>query len=152
MNRYQLAYEFIPFLIEQLSGNQIHFGHLVQNNTYQLLLGQEKNDFDLNDFQVSMKILSESVTVFAYVFPEPISSPEAKFGVIFVNSNNSSINYYTLEKSRMIQDGNQIYMIGKILKIGNRVNYGVYEDNLSIDSFVSYIYNHFENFDTEIFK
>ena len=144
LDLYQFEFRLIPALIQMLNrDNHISVAEfLVRMSDLMWILEtllpslRLRCGFDTLDLKISGKVECGKNFIIIYTFPFPAYSPLAKFGAIVLNS--KGVNYYTLEKSSMINSNEEdSWVLGRTAYQGLHSNYGNVKDCSTIDDFVS---------------
>ena len=144
VNRHDLAYDLIPFLINDVKNNKLHFSALYDDLFFKHIFSDEQAAFETDHFKIEYEILSNNSVIVKYTFPEPTTSPEAKYGIVYINKENDNIDYYTLELTLNIETGLcDQYMVGSMSSSGTHINYGLYNLNIDMETFASFIKSKF---------
>lgn len=150
MTRYDLAYDFIPTLIEQFNIGVLPKEGLFDKEYLETYSTDEPEDFNWDDFQVEFRVLSDIHSVVLYTFPEPQTIPDAKFGLLFFDSEKKDTQYYTLEKTYPKKDGSEKWMIGSIPTTKDaHLNLGPFSEEPTLENFLTCIYEWFIIDDSE---
>lgn len=100
LNRYALAYQFIPMSIDFAKDDIDVRLPLLAEKDYHVRLSQKLElkieGFAWEEFTVSVEKFDNLSMIF-YAFPKPQREPEAKYGALLFDHNNDKLAYYTLE-------------------------------------------------------
>ena len=87
LNRYGLAYNYVPMLLDNVLNHQENGGLAVMAEKSFFVKMADKMNLDLDgftwdDFNIEIEDLDENNIVLLYHFPEPKVQPEAKYGAL----------------------------------------------------------------------
>ena len=143
MRRYDLAHEFIPYLIAQFEKGEQKKEFLLKKKLLQSLAGDEEHEFNWQEFEIEHRSLSKTRSVALYTFPDPVDGAEAKFGLLFFDTKKKSTSYFTLEKRFYLTEDNPggwvVGLTSHEKGEKTRINYGEYDKNPDKETFLSYI-------------
>ena len=144
INRHDLAFDLIPFLINDVKKNKLHFSALYDDLFFKHIFLNEKTTFETDQFKIEYEILSNNSVIVKYTFPVPTTFPEAKYGIVFINKENDNIDYYTLELALNLEtELCDEFMVGSMSNCGSHINHGLYNLNIDMDTFASFIKSKF---------
>jgi hypothetical protein len=144
MNRYILAYKFLPYLINAFEEGKIRQVDLLDTHFLELITKDKINDFEWSDLNIEQRILSEEMIVGIYIFPEPHVMPEAKYGLIFIDFKLKTTKYFTLEKSISNSNSCDSWVIGPSTNSGKtHLNFGTLKEEPTLDNFLNVVYKSF---------
>lgn len=102
LNRYTLAYQFIPMSLDfALEDKAVRLPLLAEKDYHITLarkLGLQIEGFSWSDFSVEVKDTGVGVVFIFFTFPKPLKEPEALYGAIMIDQITDDVSYYTLEK------------------------------------------------------
>lgn len=144
MTKYELAYKFIPFLIDAFNRDKIPQTVLLDKEYWKKFTENEAHEFNWEEVGIDHRVLSKTESVAVFVFPEPKRVPDAKFGLMFFDFKRREIDYYTLEKTVSDTDSADKWVIGSVsVDDGLHLNHGNFNQDATVDNVVSYVYNKF---------
>ena len=146
MRRYDLAHEFLPYLISEINNEKENLKLLINKELFVSKVGNTDNEFDWDEFEIEYRTLNDKISVAIYTFPEPVLGAEAKLGLLFFDNNNKSSYYFTLEKKFSLIDENiDEWIIGLTFydkKQKNRMNLGDFLEKPDKEIFLFYMNNY----------
>lgn len=102
LNRYTLAYQFIPMSIDFAKEDIGVRLPIMAEKDYHIRLSQKLGlnieGFTWDEFSVSVEDPGDGFIVIFFIFPKPQKEPEALYGAIVLDRMWSTLEYYTLEK------------------------------------------------------
>jgi hypothetical protein len=144
MTKYELAYKFIPFLIDAFNRDKIPLSALLDKEYWAKFSDKETHEFKWEEIIIEHRVLSETVNVAVLVFPEPVILYEAKYGLIFFNSKLKEISYYLLEKTVSDSGSDDKWEIGSVyLEDGLYKNRCSFDYEVTVENVSAYIYSRF---------
>ena len=103
LNRYTLAYNFLLQLLQySMENKNIGLAAMGDKEFFKMVaenMNLSIDGFIWEDFKISVEHLDEKHSAIVYEFPQPQSQPEALYGAIVINNEESNLSYFTLEKS-----------------------------------------------------
>lgn len=104
MTNFELEYKMIPAILDYAleAGNDDMLSAMVDKEFWKEFAENAHKDGVLvnwDEFEVEGIDYSDEWVVIAFQFPEPVVSPEACFGAIFLHKAGKGTKYFTMEKS-----------------------------------------------------
>lgn len=98
MTRQELAYQFIPFLVQSFRGDNFLFGDFER---WKKILADEhivEFDFDWSELKYEVVFPSPSKEMVLYTFPEAREIGDAKYGAVLFDFDSHRISYMVMKK------------------------------------------------------
>lgn len=98
MTRQELAYQFIPFLVQSFRGDNFLFGDF--ERWKKILADEHITEFDFDWFELKYEVVfpSTSKEMVLYTFPEAREIGDAKYGAVLFDFGSHRISYMVMKK------------------------------------------------------
>jgi hypothetical protein len=144
MTKYELAYKFIPFLIDAFNRDKIPHSALLDKEYWAKFSEKETHEFSWEEIGIDHIVLSKTESVAVLMFPEPKIEFEAKYGLMFFDSRRRAIKYYTLDKIVLDNSSAERWEVGTVdVDDGLHKSCGSFDQELTVDNVVNHVYTKF---------
>jgi len=136
MDRYDLAFEWIPSLIEIQKGEKECHQFFTKENLIDCVQDSFEG-YSIDDIDFWTEKIQPNTLLIKINFPKPLKPVEPKFGLIIIDTQTDEIEYFLLEMT-FNDDENLVeesFIVGSVPQLYFHVNHGLLTEAPTMDNF-----------------